>query len=215
MWGLQLLYADIDSDLGHRFLKRGLAFIERVERENRLQADFCVDAFPMNRAELLSTKALILGILRNQTDVVSWRQCGRDFLDWLRQVSDSPEQPPWHEDDQGQAYYLSAVRAELICGEPATALELLNNAPGVSWLHDEAELWRQLAESWVRREILEDRLRESLYAYFEIIRNPDYQSDVFERLTHMRPETGAILYKYDVAKGGEIDWRRVIEMVAA
>lgn len=211
MWGLELLYGDLACDLGHRFLKRGLNYIKRVESEIQLDQPPYNSGFPHNRAQLMETKGLLIGLLENRTDDISFRQSAQDYQDKINAPGQSKS---WTDDDFIQALFVTAVRLELIRGAVDEAKVLIDSTSNTQWLHPEYWLWRDLVVQWETAGRISPSLTDTLWEHFDFIRNPEYRPEMYIPMDELRPETAAIIYKYVLADGGNIDWQKAVQMVA-
>jgi len=203
--GLSILYAKPDDELGERFIRRALSYVERLLREKKCEQ---LRGFPFNRAETYELKALCLGILENKIDEGSWHNAAEDYTAFL---TDEGDHHPglWH------AFFLCAIRAELIRGNPAAALHLYERIPKrVPWLTAEGPMWRQLAESAARGESTPRQLASEIEAFFEEIRNPSFEPEDEMGVTRARPEVGAILWRYVRHPEKSPDWRAILRAIA-
>lgn len=111
-------------------------------------------------------------------------------------------------DDQGQAYYLAAIRLSLVAGDLATAKELIVGCRPAQWHAEQQAVLRTLV----------DRLPDSagrdadpaFEAFFDQVRDPVYHPKVFTETSVLRFEFGATRDRWFSKKTGRIDWKRVI-----
>ncbi|HMO86987.1 MAG TPA: hypothetical protein PKC18_18930 [Lacipirellulaceae bacterium] len=96
----------------------------------------------------------------------------------------------------------------------AEAHLLFDRAPTTGWVHPEARLYRDLCAEWQSMDQLSEPLKTMLWNCFDTVRSPNYRPDFFVRLTELRLEFGAIMWKYVLANKGEINWQEVVELVS-
>ena len=206
--GLICAYARWDGRRRDSFFDQSIAIVERALAENKFMSESCQFAFPGNRACALRVRAYASALLGRGLLIDDLNQSSIDYESWC----EGYEAGDW--DSQAQAYYLDAVRTALLAGELNRASGLLDVRRSFRWHQQEFETMGQLIRAAVKSTpVLGDSARESILTFFELIRDPSFQPDVFLEIDVVRLEWGALVNKY-LAPGDAINWNTVIEIVS-
>jgi len=205
---LELLYADRKSSEAQEFLRRALAVSERTTQENKLTSELCEAAFPLNRGGLLRSHAYSLALLGHELDTASLIQASSDFEGWCKHY----KKGEW--DSQSQAYYLAGVRLAIIAGDWERSERLLKIRKSFKWHQRQFELLKRLVEEFCLRHVDDPDYLASFDEYFDYVRDPNLNPDVFMEKHILGLELGIIRDKYLVSPDLSIDWKRIISAVS-
>lgn len=209
---VDILYADRTSADAVRFLRRSLEVANRIFAEDKLQSQLCTGGFPENRGRMLRAKIYAQSLLREPLDVKGLLQASSDYEAWCKDYKGKD----W--DSVGEAEYLAAVRLAVIAGDLERASKLLKTKRPFKWHKEEHGLLKRVVNAvFIEKQPLplrDQALLEQFDEYFDRIRDPNLEPDIFIELDVLRLEIGAIRYKYFTDDRGDIDWNRIIEVVS-
>jgi hypothetical protein len=204
----KILFGNGRPALAKAFLEQGLKIAERIVKEIRLKSPLCADTFPKNRASLFRSMAYARMMLGGALDERMLQQASADYEQWCATTIKSKK---W--DEMDEAWYLDSVRLALIGGDRARAKGLLEERRSFRWQREEAALLMGLASA-PGVPLKDARLQERFEAFFDLVRNPHYKSEVFCESQVLRIELGMLRDKYLISPDGTIDWPRTVAAIS-
>jgi hypothetical protein len=207
--GLEVLYAGAGHCVADKFLHAAVDMIDRAIAEDKFRDPRVLEmAFPSNRGKGLQVRAYSKAVLGGNLDNDDLLQASRDCEEYWLRFGNSE----W--DSQTQAHILTAARMALIAGDLKRAKEVLAIKRSMKWHAEEFQLLKDLAQhAELNLPIRDPTLQSHARAFFDRVRDPDYNPDVYLDLPIVRLEWGALVNKY-FETGGHINWERVIDLVA-
>jgi hypothetical protein len=206
---VEILYGRGDADLAQRFLERGLEITERTLAEGKLLSPLCQDHAPQNQGDLLRARTYSLAMLGKPVDEASLLAASAAIEEACA------KHPRGNWDDYEEAKYLSAVRLALLGGSAQTTQRLLQQRRAFRSHVEEHELLQALTTALSAGVPVRDEAFKSRFdAYFDQVRDPDYDPEEYSRVPILRLEIGLLRDKYLISPDGQIDWQRAIDAIA-
>lgn len=212
---LEIAYADPGDPWIERFLDRTDKVLARVLEAGFERYHLWDESHPLRRQGVYQNLALCTALRGGDADRW-WRLCAGDCLQCVR------HEHPRKDGKLGigsnvfsQCMFLTAVRMDLLRGDPKSALNRFALLKGpVRWVTVEAGLWRRVAEHAVAGEPIPPELASEVEGYFDEARDPHYDAPPGMNLVLARVEIGGVLFRYIRHPGEPIDWWLVVDAVA-
>lgn len=209
LYAVEIIAGRGEFELARQFLDRCLMIADRALRENTLQSARCLENAPENLGRLKRTQAYARAILGEPFDESAMLEASGVFEE---ACADYPRRK-W--DDFQEATYLEAIRLGLLSGSAATIQRLLQRRRSFSSHVEEHDLYRALAvASAVGRIVQDDAFRNRFDAFFDLVRNPNYDPVEYSPVPILRLEISLLRDKYLISSSGTIDWQRAINAMA-
>jgi hypothetical protein len=207
---LEILYGHGDADLARRFLEHCLLIAERTLAEDKLRSPRCKDNYPKNRGILIRARTYARAILGSPLEEVALLEASAEFE---RACAEYPKHK-W--DDYREETFLAAVRLAIIGGDGEQVKRLLRRRRLFRWHPEQDELLRALASSLQASSPQKDELFKARFkAYFDRVRDPNYNPQAFSRVPILRLELGILQDKYLFSSDRVVDLQRTIDAIAA
>ncbi len=203
-YGLTLLYARPKCRIGMAFIRNAHKISERAIADGQFELGRRISRFPENRGRTYRALAHSSAILFNRLNESALMKASQDYQTWAEDLKPSQ----WNA--IGQAHGLAAFRLALLAGNRERASAVAGLGRSFRFHENEYGLWKALLGSpWPVSRALETRVR----TFFDRVRNPMFDAQVFVEVPILRFETGALLSRVS-SSGSEIDWRGTIAEIA-